>query len=57
VKWNSIDRRAVNGLPGNHYWIWAPGMPEPQKRRGELIQTSECGPQGKKIAMQVDTDG
>ncbi|HTR10307.1 MAG TPA: N(4)-(beta-N-acetylglucosaminyl)-L-asparaginase [Paraburkholderia sp.] len=47
---------AVNGLPGNHYWIWTPGMPEPQKRFCELIQISEGEPQSKKIAMQVYTD-
>ncbi|WP_233858087.1 N(4)-(beta-N-acetylglucosaminyl)-L-asparaginase [Paraburkholderia sp. HD33-4] len=47
---------AVNGLPGNHYWVWTPGMAGPQRRDSELIQISEGEPQSKRIAMQVYTD-
>ncbi|MGF6920139.1 hypothetical protein OKW28_004336 [Paraburkholderia sp. 40] len=47
---------AVNGLPGNHYWVWTPAMAQPERRACELIQISEGEPQSKRIAMQVYTD-
>ena len=58
---HAIDNRgghrvvAVNGLPGNHYWFWAPGMAEPEARPAELVQISEQMPQSKRIAMAVYT--
>jgi L-asparaginase len=47
---------AVNGLPSNHYWVWTPGMTQPERRPCELVQISEGEPQSKRIAMQVYTD-
>jgi L-asparaginase len=47
---------AVNGLPTNHYWIWVPGMPEPESRPCEIIQISEDRPQDKRTAMKIYTD-
>lgn len=58
---HAIDNRgnhrvvAVNGLPGNHYWIWTEGMQAPEARPAELIQISGQAPQAKKIAMTVYT--
>ncbi|AOB33725.1 asparaginase [Bordetella sp. H567] len=59
---HAIDARgthyvaAVNGLPTNHYWVWLPGMPEPESRPCEIIQISEDRPQDKPTAMKVYTD-
>lgn len=45
---------AVNGHAGNHYWIWAPGMPEPEARPAEVVQISSRTSPGKG-AMAVYT--
>ncbi len=29
---------AVNGLPGNHYWLWADDMQAPEKRPAEIVE-------------------
>lgn len=58
---HAIDNRgnhrtvAVNGLPGNHYWLWLPTMDAPQARPAEIIQISQERPQSKPFAMAVYT--
>jgi L-asparaginase len=57
---HAIDNRgnhrvvAVNGMEGNHYWLWTPGMDAPQAFPAEIV---EITPQvtRKKGAMSVYT--
>jgi len=58
---HAIDNRgnhrvvAVNGLPGNHYWLWRDGMAAPKSHPAEIVQIFEDMPQTKQIAMTVYT--
>jgi L-asparaginase len=59
---HAIDARgnhsvvAVNGVPGLHYWIWQPGMSEPESRPAPAVQISEGLPQAKPTASKVYTE-
>jgi beta-aspartyl-peptidase (threonine type) len=55
---HAIDNRgnhrvvAVNGLPGNHYWIWQPGMSVAEARAAEIVQISPDAPEHKITATR-----
>jgi L-asparaginase / beta-aspartyl-peptidase len=46
---------AVNGVAGNHYWLWKPGMDAPASFPAEVVSISAGLTENKRIAMTVYT--